>query len=85
MKATTDEHSLVFPMSEPEFRAALDTKSPKGTYFIYRVFSVRSAKPPIKRYDFHDQFQKNRISIKKAKDFYLELPVSDEENSTEES
>lgn len=85
VKATPDEHSLVFPMSEPEFRAALDTKSPKGTYFIYRVFSVRSAKPPIKRYDFHDQFQKNRISIKKAKDFYIELPVSDEESSTEES
>ncbi|MBN2331035.1 MAG: DUF3883 domain-containing protein [Candidatus Aenigmarchaeota archaeon] len=83
VKATPDEHSLVFPMSEPEFRAALDTKSPKGTYFIYRVFSVRSAKPSIKRYEFYELFQEKRISIKKAKDFYLELPISDEESSVE--
>lgn len=85
VKATPDPQNLVFPISEPEFRAALETENPKGPYFIYRVFSVRNATPRIKRYEFHTLFQKNRISIKRAKDFYLELPASDEESSAKKS
>lgn len=78
VKATPDPQNLVFPMSEPEFRAALNKEHPKGPYFIYRVFSVRSAKPRIRRYEFLALYNKNKISIKKAKDFYFELPDRDE-------
>jgi len=85
VKATTDPQNLMFPISEPEFRAALETESPKGPYFIYRVFSVRSATPRIKRYEFHTLFHKNKISIKRAKDFYLELPPSEEDKGAEET
>ena len=84
VKATPDPNNLVFPMSEPEFRAALKMEHQKGPYFIYRVFSVRSSAPKIKRYDFHALYHKRQISIKRAKDFFLELPDSDEGESSEE-
>jgi len=63
-------------MSEREIKAALDRKSPKGTYFVYRVFEVRSSTPRILRYDFYKLFSKGLIHLKNVKDFYIELPKS---------
>ena len=73
VKATPDPQNLVFPMSAKQFKAALNTKSPKGAYFIYRVFDVRSSNPQISRYNFYEMFSKRLINFKN-KDFYIELP-----------
>ena len=76
VKATPDPQNLTFPMSEPEFRAALEENHPKGRYFIYRVFNVRSATPDIKTFDFSELFSKKLINFK-SKDFYIELIVKE--------
>ncbi|MBA7467691.1 hypothetical protein ES707_02912 [subsurface metagenome] len=76
VKATPGIDNYIFPMSEPELRAALDENHPKGRYFVYRVFNVRSATPDIKRFDFNKLFSKKLINFK-SKDFYIELIVKE--------
>ena len=76
VKATPDPDNYIFLMSEPELRAALEENHPKGRYFVYRVFNVRSAAPDIKRFDFNKLFSKKLINFK-SKDFYIELIVKE--------
>ena len=76
VKATLELDNYIFPMSEPELRAALEENHPKGRYFVYRVFNVRSATPDIKRFDFNKLFSKKLINFK-SKDFYIELIVKE--------
>ena len=74
VKATPESDNYVFPMSEKELLVALEENHPKGRYFIYRVFDVRSAAPYIERFDFYRLFSKKLINFKN-KDFYIELIV----------
>ena len=76
VKATLEPDNYIFPMSEAELRAALEENHPKGRYFVYRVFNVRSATPDIKRFDFNKLFSKKLINFK-SKDFYIELIVKE--------
>ena len=82
VKATSEPDNYVFLMSEPELRTALEEDHPKGRYFVYRVFDVRSAAPYIKRFDFSKLFSKRLINFK-SKNFYVELTVKENEGIEE--
>jgi Domain of unknown function (DUF3883) len=72
VKSTTEESKYVFPMSGNEYQEAFIENHQKGDLYIYRVFSVRSSKPRIMRFNFKEHFKAKKIKVN-MKDVFIEI------------